>query len=284
MASDFKCFIDKYADYYYVNNTGDLISCKRESRNNGKYTYTKIKTGIKNPTSGGRDYFVDQNGVLWNYSRRDQKATKKAENAAWVGYRRYEGIQYDECVCIMNDGTVYLAGTSNEVYLPEEEKQGFLSNGILQFDRSMSGAGSADVTGRLPHYHIAEDHTLYIIVDGKKAAITNAETVIGGEQLPDGSKVIWFIRTDGSIWRYHCGSTQFTEEVKSTQSELVKGDANGDGAFDVSDIVILQKWLLSVNETKLTNWKAADLYADDRLDVFDLAIMKRELLCGENNV
>lgn len=56
----------------------------------------------------------------------------------------------------------------------------------------------------------------------------------------------------------------------------VQGDVNGDGTFSVADIVMLQKWLLCTGE--LNNWEAADICKDDRIDVFDLCIMKRELL------
>lgn len=58
----------------------------------------------------------------------------------------------------------------------------------------------------------------------------------------------------------------------------VKGDANGDGEFNISDVVMLQKWLLSVPDTHLANWKAADFDEDGKLDVFDLCLMKRELI------
>lgn len=56
------------------------------------------------------------------------------------------------------------------------------------------------------------------------------------------------------------------------------GDCNGDGSFDVADVVLLQKWLLAVPYTHLADWKAADLCDDGRLDVFDLCMMKRLLL------
>jgi len=60
----------------------------------------------------------------------------------------------------------------------------------------------------------------------------------------------------------------------------VKGDVNADGKFNISDVVILQKWLLAVPNTKLADWKAADLCEDDRLDVFDLCMMKRMLIAN----
>ena len=62
------------------------------------------------------------------------------------------------------------------------------------------------------------------------------------------------------------------------EDEYLVGDVNADGTFDIEDVVLLQKWLLAVPNTDLKNWKAADLCKDDKLDVFDLCLMKRELL------
>ena len=51
-----------------------------------------------------------------------------------------------------------------------------------------------------------------------------------------------------------------------------------DGKFDVLDVVLLQKWLLASPDAKLANWKAGDLSGDDRLDAFDLCLMKKRLV------
>lgn len=66
--------------------------------------------------------------------------------------------------------------------------------------------------------------------------------------------------------------------VNSGSKESVRGDVNADGELNVSDLVLLQKWLLAVPDTQLADWKAADLCKDDRLDVFDLCLMRKELL------
>lgn len=66
--------------------------------------------------------------------------------------------------------------------------------------------------------------------------------------------------------------------VNSGSKESVRGDVNADGEFNVSDLVLLQEWLLAVPDTKLADWKAADLCKDDRLDVFDLCLMRKALL------
>lgn len=60
----------------------------------------------------------------------------------------------------------------------------------------------------------------------------------------------------------------------------LSGDINLDGEFSVADIVILQKWLLAQSDINLADWKAADLCEDNKLDVFDLCLMKRKLING----
>ncbi len=69
----------------------------------------------------------------------------------------------------------------------------------------------------------------------------------------------------------------------SPLDDIQYGDVNDDGSFNISDVVVLQKWLLSMPDIQLTNWKAADVCIDGRLDVFDLCLMKRELIDITNN-
>lgn len=57
----------------------------------------------------------------------------------------------------------------------------------------------------------------------------------------------------------------------------VEGDVNCDGSFTVSDLVLLQKWLLADPDAKLSNWQAGDLCNDGRLDIFDLCSMRKLL-------
>lgn len=62
----------------------------------------------------------------------------------------------------------------------------------------------------------------------------------------------------------------------SAQNESVIGDVNTDGSFTVSDVVMMQKWLIHAGS--ITDPDAGDLCADGVLDGFDLAAMKRKLL------
>lgn len=62
------------------------------------------------------------------------------------------------------------------------------------------------------------------------------------------------------------------------QAPTIQGDVNADGEFNISDAVLFQKWLLAVPNVELSNWESADYTGDERLDVFDLCLMKRALI------
>ena len=55
------------------------------------------------------------------------------------------------------------------------------------------------------------------------------------------------------------------------------GDCNNDGKFSVTDVILLQKWLLKKDGVQLSNWRAVDFYQDGKLNVIDLALMKKAL-------
>ncbi|MBE6864481.1 MAG: hypothetical protein E7495_08005 [Ruminococcus flavefaciens] len=64
----------------------------------------------------------------------------------------------------------------------------------------------------------------------------------------------------------------------------VEGDVNADGEFSIADLVLLQKWVLAVPNIRLVDWKAGDLCKDDKLNVFDLCLMRRLLVSSDRKV
>lgn len=68
-----------------------------------------------------------------------------------------------------------------------------------------------------------------------------------------------------------------------TDSAAVRGDVNGDGSFNIADVVAVQKWIINENNT-LADWTAGDLCADETLDSVDLAMMKNLLLAKSKNI
>ena len=59
---------------------------------------------------------------------------------------------------------------------------------------------------------------------------------------------------------------------------LLSGDVDADGELTVKDIVALQKWILAIPGATLKDAHAGYMNADDVVDVFDLALLKREVL------
>lgn len=59
--------------------------------------------------------------------------------------------------------------------------------------------------------------------------------------------------------------------------KYVKCDTNNDGKFGIADAVTLQNWLLG-QKTEIDNWKKGDLCEDDKLDVYDLVMMRKMLI------
>lgn len=59
--------------------------------------------------------------------------------------------------------------------------------------------------------------------------------------------------------------------------KTIAGDVNADGEFNITDAVVLQKWILAIPDTTLADWKAGDLCEDNRINVFDMAVMKKML-------
>ena len=58
----------------------------------------------------------------------------------------------------------------------------------------------------------------------------------------------------------------------------VSGNINGDSEFSIADLVTLQKWLLNAYDKDLYSWAEADFDLDNKLTIFDLVLMRKELI------
>ena len=134
-----------------------------------------------------------------------------------------------------------------------------------------------------------------LLSDGGKFTVMNAELLPTSLAVPnqtDNSSyrklAVHLTNTKDTTISIACiplknGETQpsWTPSVNAISQwtpQTIEGDVNADDQFNVADVVLLQKWLLGVPNTKLSNWRAGNFCNDNRLDVFDLCIMKRELL------
>lgn len=54
----------------------------------------------------------------------------------------------------------------------------------------------------------------------------------------------------------------YTTQPVTTYQTHSLGDINGDGSFTIADAILFQRWLLSVPDAELPDWKAADMNCD----------------------
>ncbi|MBQ8079419.1 MAG: dockerin type I repeat-containing protein [Oscillospiraceae bacterium] len=67
-------------------------------------------------------------------------------------------------------------------------------------------------------------------------------------------------------------TTTSTTTTTTTQTGSLPGDVDADGKVGVSDVIMMQKYLLGLG--KLTDPAQADLHKDGVIDIFDLAMLK----------
>lgn len=72
------------------------------------------------------------------------------------------------------------------------------------------------------------------------------------------------------------GMTVSADAVDNS-SDNVMGDVNADGKFTIADVTLFQSWIMG-NDVTLNNYQVVDFCQDGILDVFDLCMMKSELL------
>lgn len=58
----------------------------------------------------------------------------------------------------------------------------------------------------------------------------------------------------------------------------LKGDVNGDGSFNIADLVCMQRWLIADKRVILNCWENGDFYEDNSINVLDLILMKIALI------
>ncbi len=173
-----------------------------------------------------------------------------------------------------------------------------------------------DEPGTMPQFYYSDISTLEapktnVTASGVTCYVTlDAPYVLSGFGVYDtfgtGSLKIYDANTDTLLWSSDMGGYMYrnismiekshpTDKLKivkgggdlnelaiygypAPEEKIVPGDVNADGEFSISDIVVMQKWILAVPDVKLSDWKAGDLCEDNVINIFDLCIMKQMLL------
>lgn len=115
----------------------------------------------------------------------------------------------------------------------------------------------------------------------KKNPSVYDHTVLSSICRSDDFKGFWNSRGDEQpeINLYDNGAADIIFNVRISAS----GDVNGDGSFNIADVVVFQKWLIDPKGTQIRKSRAADFCTDNKLDSFDLCRMKKMLLKNMEN-
>lgn len=120
-----------------------------------------------------------------------------------------------------------------------------------------------------------------LIINMAKEILPSAEMNNARWHMYGGKKYCVFGSSSGEDF---IGSVEivrdFIEKRKTYLSELwkpllVRGDVNGDGLFNMADVVAMQKWLMCSDS--LNCKQAGDLCEDGVINIFDLCVMKSEI-------
>jgi len=87
-----------------------------------------------------------------------------------------------------------------------------------------------------------------------------------------------FSRITAAILALGMTMPAFTSTSSFAQEPKCSGDVNDDSVFNISDIVMMQRWL--GGKTELSNAENADVNGDGTIDVFDMCQMRKMLVSG----
>ena len=282
VTTDAKCFVDNCSPFY-VTKDGHLKYYRADLTGDGEIRAITGNTNIGEPVSscclGMNCYVLDKGRTLYQVSYMSTLSKKKIDDNVTSLNLSDNGLQVEYT---KKDGTIIVTdnGNADRSYAGRAKKYLNIDYGTFYIhEYQFRGIEENDAVF---DYYIAPDHTMSLSFLGDYCGLTNVKGEIGETyDTAQDNGYVYFLRTDGSIWQYNLDTKQWKESLAGiipVEKKEVKGDVNDDGELSIADIVLFQKWLLGVPGTHLADWEAGNLCDDDRLDTFDLCMMRKELL------
>lgn len=182
-----------------------------------------------------------------------------------------------------SDFNAYSGGIAGDCLAKDEEQQGSIRNcyntGSISSDGPIENFSSGGILGGTNVQYI--DYTAKIV--NCYYLDTTSDRCFGMGNADDFSQTDAEMKTElfaGLLWEaFYYQPNHYPILTWESEKAPDTGDVNGDGLFTLSDVVMMQKFILGGEY--LTVPQAGDVCMDLRLDGFDLAAMKRLLLIAE---
>jgi len=186
----------------------------------------------------------------------------------------------------ITDGPAYFAmsgGIAGDCLAKNEEQQGSIRNcyntGSLYSNGPIENFSSGGILGGTDVQYM--DYTAKIV--NCYYLDTTSDRCFGMGEADDFAQTDAEMREElfaGILWEaFYYQPNHYPILTWEADKSPDTGDVNGDGLFSLSDVVMMQKFILG--SEYLTVPQAGDAYLDLKLDGFDLAVMKRLLILAE---
>ncbi len=177
----------------------------------------------------------------------------------------------------------FSGGIAGDCFARNEEQQGSIHNcyntGNLSSNGPIENAISGGILGGTDAQYM--DYTAKIV--NCYYLDTTSDRCFGMGDADDFAQTDAEMREElfaGLLWEaFYCQPNHYPILTWEADKTPDTGDVNGDGLFSLSDVVMMQKFILG--SEYLTVPQAGDVCMDLRLDGFDLAVMKRLLILAE---
>ncbi len=217
-----------------------------------------------------------------NWFNNTQSRNPRARNAHIHSFNNYFSTNGEYGICASYNSKVF---SENNYFEKTNSPLYAINMGKDQYSGTIKSFGDL-FDGCTPDEGLA-----YKIVQSRNESVTIPNLIDGGEgydnfdlelysytpQSPEEAKAE--VMKSAGIMKSQDNGSSGTDIPEP--ADIVKGDVNGDGECNISDAVLLQKWITSVPGTVITDWKNADICEDGVIDVFDLIMLKTSVLSSK---
>lgn len=248
-----------------------------ESTGSARVTKNEVTLGEVKETEPPTEAQPDADGYYYHASFEDDKdgwesrGDAKIDTTSSVSYKGGTAIAVTGCTDYWN-GVARSLSTS--VFKPGNEYS--FSTMAMQnataSEKFKMTLEYTDASGEKQYDTIAE-------ADGVKGEWVQLQNT--AYKIPNDAKgLLLYIETEDTTTDFFIdeavGGKAGSEYAAEVKPSVLMGDVNDDKAVDLLDVLTLQKYLLGLKAT--INNETADMSADSNVDVFDLSLLKREVL------